>query len=78
MFKKLSLLVIFFLVMGMSFYGCDNFLLSSDSGELKMFLADLPVNEVDHVYVTLSEVQVQKEGSPWETINDFGPGGEKF
>ncbi|MEJ6952515.1 DUF4382 domain-containing protein [Natronospora cellulosivora (SeqCode)] len=55
------------------FTGCSSILgnLNDGSGELALFIADRPVNNVDKVLVSLSEVQVKRDNSPWETINDF-------
>ena len=44
------------------------------SGSLVMYLADKPVNDVEKVIVTLSEVRVHKEDGEdegWQTINNF-------
>ncbi len=76
MLKKLALLA---LAVGLVFSlaGCENFFPGEDNGTLAIYLADLPVNEVAEVNVTLSKVEVHKDGE-WITINDFGEEGEKF
>ncbi|MFP4661537.1 MAG: DUF4382 domain-containing protein [Halanaerobiales bacterium] len=49
--------------------------ISEGSGELVLFLADKPVNNVDKVLVTISEVQVKRTDTEWETINSFEENG---
>lgn len=41
------------------------------TGELALFLADTPVNDVAHVWVTLERVDVIREDAAVETINEF-------
>ncbi|GAB6138561.1 DUF4382 domain-containing protein [Halanaerobaculum tunisiense] len=45
--------------------------LSGDSGELILSMSDAPVNNADHVYVTLDKVEVHNAETGWETINNF-------
>ncbi len=69
MVKKLALLALA-LGLVLSFAGCDNFFLGGDTGTLAIYLADMPVNDVAEVNVTLSKVEVKRDNE-WVTINDF-------
>ncbi|MFW6287290.1 MAG: DUF4382 domain-containing protein [bacterium] len=49
--------------------------INDGTGNLALFLADKPVNNVDKVLVTISEVQVKRTDTEWETINSFEENG---
>lgn len=51
--------------------GCGLFSLLDNKGSIALYLADIPVNEVDHVYITIDEVQIHRTTEGWEMINDF-------
>lgn len=73
MIKKISVFVLV-LIFLFALTGCDSLPGTSTqdgSGELALNIADKPVNNVDKVLVTIKEVQVVKEDSSVETINDF-------
>lgn len=77
---KKYLLLVLFIISVLIFSACSNDLSNSGdgSGELALFIADKPVNDVAEVLVTISEVQVKRDDNSWETINDFADnGGEK-
>lgn len=76
MVKKLALIA---LALGLvfSFAGCEIFSWGGDTGTLAIYLADLPVNDVVEVNVTLSKVEVHRDNE-WITINEFGEAGETF
>ncbi|MFW6264977.1 MAG: DUF4382 domain-containing protein [Bacillota bacterium] len=77
---KKHLLLVLFIISVLIFSACSNDLSNSGdgSGELALFIADKPVNDVAEVLVTISEVQVKRDDNSWETINDFADdGGEK-
>ncbi len=75
-----NIVLLIFSVIIFALAGCDSIGLNSGTGELVMYLADAPVNDVREVNVTLKEVQVCREVDGeefWETINDFADqGGE--
>ena len=75
--KKLVLLVLV-LIMVFLMWGCEMFFPDSDTGTLALYLADMPVNEVTEVNVTLDRVEVKKEEEKWQTVRDFGEEGKKF
>ncbi len=72
---KKYLLISFLLILGLLLSACSSSDLSDGTddgtGTFALFLADKPVNNVDKVLVTISEVQVKKTDTQWETINDF-------
>jgi len=60
------------LITGLLLTGCEGLLTGEDgTGELALFIADAPVNEIDEVNVTLDSVEVNREGESWKTIQDF-------
>jgi len=69
MVKKLVLLALA-LGLVLSFAGCDIFSLGGDTGTLAIYLADMPVNDVKEVNVTLSRVEVKKDNE-WVEIRNF-------
>ena len=69
MVKKLALLALA-LGLVLSFAGCDNFFLGGDTGTLAIYLADMPVNDVAEVNVTLSKVEVKRDNE-WVEIRNF-------
>ncbi len=78
---KKYILISFLLIVVLLFSACSSSNLSDSTndgtGNFALFLADKPVNNVDKVLVTISEVQVKKTDTQWETINDFADtGGE--
>ncbi|MFW6308857.1 MAG: DUF4382 domain-containing protein, partial [bacterium] len=78
--NKKVFLIIMVLALGIVLTGCEGLFTESDgSGTLALNIADRPVNNVEKVLVTIDEVQVNREGESWETINDFEDeeGGEK-
>lgn len=72
---KKTLLIGLVLGLVISLAGCGTFFLSSDTGTLALYLADLPGN-VDAVNVVLDRVEVKINGEQWELINDFSDEGE--
>ncbi len=76
--KKLIILLSVSLMMFV-LAGCDSLGLNGGgTGELVMYIADAPVNDVVHVNVTLDKVDVHSVETGWITINDFKdkPNGE--
>lgn len=69
--KKLLILSAIITLLGLGLFGCQQNPDSDSGGELALFLADKPVNDVAQVLVTIDEVQVKREDTQWETINDF-------
>ena len=71
--NKLAIVAVVFLVT-LTLTGCgtmsDN--TSSDgSGELAMFIADKPVNDVAEVNVTLEKVEIHNKETGWMTLTEF-------
>lgn len=75
--KKLLLLVSVLLV-AVVVGGCSSSG-TGGTGDLALSIADAPVNDIKHVYVTLNEVKVHSNEQGWSTINNFSddPNGEK-
>ena len=70
--KKSLLIISMVLITGLLLTGCEGLLTGEDgTGELALFIADAPVNEIDEVNVTLDSVEVNREGESWKTIQDF-------
>ena len=69
--KKIVIAII--AVLTLSLVGCSNFssLNSDGTGDMILSIADKPVNDVAHVYVTLDKVTVHNVDTGWTTINDF-------
>ncbi|MGM0411518.1 MAG: DUF4382 domain-containing protein, partial [Bacillota bacterium] len=73
-FKKKFLIIAVLFLFTFTLAGCEslpgNF--SSDgSGELRMSIADKPVNDVKEVNVVLEKVEVHNEEEGWITLNEF-------
>ncbi|MGM0368854.1 MAG: DUF4382 domain-containing protein [Bacillota bacterium] len=45
--------------------------LTGDDGELALSIADAPVNDAQHVWVTLDQVEVHSQEEGWKVMNDF-------
>ena len=68
------------IIAGLMFTGCEEISLIEDledDGELALFIADKPVNNVAEVWVTIERVEASIDGEGWVVINDFeDQGGE--
>ena len=78
--NKIAIIAILFIVT-VTLAGCEALpgnLSSDGTGELTMFIADKPVNNVAEVNVTLEKVEIHEEEAGWITLTDFADdGGEK-
>ncbi len=79
---KKYIFISFLLIVGLLFTACSSSDLSDGTndgtdgtGNFALFLADKPVNNVDKVLVTISEVQIIRSDTGIETINDFSDNG---
>lgn len=78
-FNKIAIIAILFLVT-VTLAGCGALSGVSDdgSGNLAMYIADKPVNDVAEVNVTLEKVEIHEEETGWITLTDFDDhGGER-
>lgn len=75
--KKKTIFVVSLILFTIVVAGCTGDFLGDEvdtdqeTGQLALFIADNAVNDLDHVYVYIDEVNVNHVDGGWETINNF-------
>jgi len=58
-------LILFAFIVTLLLWGCTS---SNGTGNFKLYLTDQPIENADEIWVTISEINVQKEGEGFLTI----------